>query len=146
MKNTAQKTRKKPNGRENRELTLMTLPAVVWYILFCYLPLFGIAFAFKQFTPVPGDSLFRNLFVNSSWVGLKNFSFLLRSSQMPQILFANDPDFVMGNRFVLAALQRGVYMHPWHNMFLSAAHTEADIDRVLQATDGALKAVAEQTS
>ena len=66
--------------------------------------------------------------------------------QMPQILFANDPDFVMGNRFVLAALQRGVYMHPWHNMFLSAAHTEADIDRVLQATDGALKAVAEQTS
>ena len=81
MKNTAQKTRKKPNGRENRELTLMTLPAVVWYILFCYLPLFGIAFAFKQFTPVPGDSLFRNLFVNSSWVGLKNFSFLLRSLQ-----------------------------------------------------------------
>ena len=87
MKNTVQKTRKKPNRRENRELTLMTLPAVVWYILFCYLPLFGIAFAFKQFTPVPGDSLFRNLFVNSSWVGLKNFSFLLRSSQMPQILF-----------------------------------------------------------
>lgn len=67
-------------------------------------------------------------------------------AQMPQILFAGDTDFALGNRFVLAALQRGVYMHPWHNMFLSAAHTEADIDRVLQATDGALKAVAEQTS
>jgi glutamate-1-semialdehyde 2,1-aminomutase len=33
-------------------------------------------------------------------------------------------------------------MHPWHNMFLSAAHQAADIDRVLEATDGALKQVA----
>jgi glutamate-1-semialdehyde 2,1-aminomutase len=35
-----------------------------------------------------------------------------------------------------------VYMHPWHNMFLSAAHQAADIDRVLEATDAALKQVA----
>jgi glutamate-1-semialdehyde 2,1-aminomutase len=33
-------------------------------------------------------------------------------------------------------------MHPWHNMFMSAAHQAADIDRVLEATDGALKQVA----
>ena len=32
-------------------------------------------------------------------------------------------------------------LHPQHNMFLSAAHTEADIDRALQATDGAMAAV-----
>jgi glutamate-1-semialdehyde 2,1-aminomutase len=43
---------------------------------------------------------------------------------------------------VVEALQRGVYMHPWHNMFLSAAHTMADIDRILEATDGALASVA----
>jgi len=35
-----------------------------------------------------------------------------------------------------------VYMHPWHNMFLSAAHQPADIDRVLEVTDAALKQVA----
>ena len=61
--------------------------------------------------------------------------------QMPQILFANDPDFAMGNRFVLAALQRGVYMHPWHNMFLCAAMTEADIDGVLNAAEDSLAAL-----
>jgi glutamate-1-semialdehyde 2,1-aminomutase len=62
--------------------------------------------------------------------------------QMPMIMFDDDPDFVLGHRFVLEVLRRGVYMHPWHNMFLSAAHQAADIDRVLEATDGALKQVA----
>jgi glutamate-1-semialdehyde 2,1-aminomutase len=63
--------------------------------------------------------------------------------QMPQIMFEDDADFVLGNRFVLEMLQRGVYMHPWHNMFLSAAHQAADIDRVLEATNEALKLVAQ---
>ncbi|SEM44172.1 aminotransferase class III-fold pyridoxal phosphate-dependent enzyme [Bradyrhizobium sp. OK095] len=62
--------------------------------------------------------------------------------QMPLVMFDDDPDFTLGHRFVLEALQRGVYMHPWHNMFMSAAHQAADIDRVLEATDGALKQVA----
>jgi glutamate-1-semialdehyde 2,1-aminomutase len=34
-------------------------------------------------------------------------------------------------------------MHPWHNMFLSAAHQAADIDRVLEATNEALRLVAQ---
>lgn len=73
--------------KTDRELFLLSLPAVVWYVLFCYLPLFGILFAFKQFSPKPGESLLKNLFVNSPWAGLKNFSFLFRSSEMPRILF-----------------------------------------------------------
>ncbi|MCR5108264.1 MAG: ABC transporter permease subunit [Lachnospiraceae bacterium] len=75
------------NRKETRELTLMSLPAIIWYGLFCYLPLFGIFFAFKHFTPRPGESLFKNLFINSPWAGLSNFSFLLRSSDMPGIIF-----------------------------------------------------------
>jgi glutamate-1-semialdehyde 2,1-aminomutase len=62
--------------------------------------------------------------------------------QMPMIMFDDDPDLLLGNRFVQQVLRRGVYMHPWHNMFLSAAHQAADIDRVLEATDAALKQVA----
>ena len=72
--------------KESRQLTLMTLPTVIWYALFCYLPLFGIFFAFKDFTPVPGDSLFENLFVNSPWVGLRNFSYLFRNPQYMDVL------------------------------------------------------------
>ena len=73
--------------KADRELFLMSLPAIIWYILFCYLPLFGIFFAFKHFTPKPGESLLANLFVNSPWAGFDNFSFLFRSSEMPRILF-----------------------------------------------------------
>ena len=73
--------------RDIIELTILALPAMVWFILFDYLPMFGVAFAFKQFTPVPGQPLLKNLFVNSPWVGLNNFSFLLRSSDMPRIMF-----------------------------------------------------------
>ena len=73
--------------KKNRDLTIMAVPAVIWFICFCYIPLFGICFAFKRFTPVPGESLFKNLFVNSKWSGLDNFSFLLRSSDMPGIMF-----------------------------------------------------------
>jgi glutamate-1-semialdehyde 2,1-aminomutase len=63
---------------------------------------------------------------------------------MPQILFENDADFALGNRFVIEALNRGAYLHPWHNMFLSAAHSEADIDEVLEATTGAFQAMRER--
>jgi glutamate-1-semialdehyde 2,1-aminomutase len=34
-----------------------------------------------------------------------------------------------------------VYLHPWHNWFLSAAHTDADIDAILARTDEAFAAV-----
>lgn len=63
--------------------------------------------------------------------------------QMPLMLFANDPDFAKGNRFCTAALREGVYFHPKHNMFLSTAHTDADIAQALRAADIGFAAVAE---
>lgn len=77
----------KSTRKEGRQLNLMTVPVIIWYALFCYLPLFGIAFAFKEFTPVPGESLFENLFVNSPWVGFRNFSYIFRNPQIRSIIF-----------------------------------------------------------
>lgn len=62
--------------------------------------------------------------------------------QMPVLLFDNDQDRRLGNAFCLEALARGVYLHPVHTLFLSAAHTAADIDLTLAATDEALAQVA----
>ena len=64
--------------------------------------------------------------------------------QMPTLLFDDDPDFAKGERFTLEALKRGVYLHPKHNMFLSTAHTEADIDFALEATKAAFDVLAAQ--
>jgi len=57
-----------------------------------------------------------------------------------------DADFAKGTLFCAEALARGAYLHPRHNMFLSLAHTEADIDRALVATDAAFAAVAARFS
>ena len=64
--------------------------------------------------------------------------------QMPQILFENDPDFRVGFAWGEAMLKRGVYVHPWHNMFFCAAMTEADIAFALDAADDAFAAVRAQ--
>ena len=45
---------------------LMVLPAVVWYIVWNYFPMYGILIAFKDY------SIFKGVF-KSEWVGLKNF-------------------------------------------------------------------------
>ncbi|MEM8853190.1 MAG: aminotransferase class III-fold pyridoxal phosphate-dependent enzyme [Pseudomonadota bacterium] len=62
--------------------------------------------------------------------------------QMPLVLFDGDPDIKKGNLFAATALRHGAFFHPWHNMFLSAAHSEADIDAALAATEPAFAAVA----
>lgn len=61
--------------------------------------------------------------------------------QMPQILFAEDPDFRTGYAWGEEMLKRGVYVHPWHNMFLCAAMTDADIDFALEAAEAAFAAL-----
>lgn len=61
--------------------------------------------------------------------------------QMPLILFENDNDFSKGSKFVQYLLSKGIYFHPWHNMFLSLAHTAEDIDLTLDAVDFAMKKI-----
>ncbi len=62
--------------------------------------------------------------------------------QMPTLLFDDDPDWKKGFAFCAEALRHGAYLHPKHNMFLSCAHTDADIDAVLDAADAGFRLVA----
>lgn len=61
--------------------------------------------------------------------------------QMPMVLFEDDADLAKGFAFCAEALRQGVYLHPRHTMFLSAAHGPAEIDRVLTAMDAAFGAI-----
>jgi len=63
---------------------------------------------------------------------------------MPLFLFDDDPDLRKGFCFSSEMLSRGVYVHPWHNMFLCAAMTPADIDGALDAAEGAFGALKRQ--
>jgi len=59
--------------KKNMNLTVLAIPGLIWFIIFCYLPMIGIVFAFKSFQ-ISG-SFFESL-INSPWVGLDNFKFI----------------------------------------------------------------------
>ena len=71
---------------DDLQLTLISLPTVLWYVAFCYLPLFGIVFAFKNYKVAPGKSFLYSLFVHSKWVGFDNFRFLFKSPDLSNII------------------------------------------------------------
>lgn len=61
--------------RRYKLLLLMLVPAVTYVLLFCYLPMFGVVLAFKDFN-------YRDGIFGSAWAGLKNFRFLFISNKL----------------------------------------------------------------
>jgi glutamate-1-semialdehyde 2,1-aminomutase len=61
--------------------------------------------------------------------------------QMPNVSFNDDNAFEKAMAFCATAIKHGAILHPRHNWFLCAAHTDADIERVLAATDEGFRAV-----
>ena len=61
---------------------------------------------------------------------------------MPYLTFAGDHGHRLASEFAAAAIRGGVYLHPRHNWFISAAMTDADVTRALTVTDQAFAAVA----
>ncbi|GAA3598165.1 aminotransferase class III-fold pyridoxal phosphate-dependent enzyme [Kineosporia mesophila] len=62
--------------------------------------------------------------------------------QMPHLSFADDPEMKKVFAFTDAAVRRGVLLHPWHNMFLAAAHTDEVVDEALARIEGAFEELA----
>lgn len=60
-------------------------------------------------------------------------------AQLPLIMLDDDPTGAKSYFWNNALLKRGVYFHPWHNMFIAAAMTDADIDHTVEASDEAFK-------
>ncbi len=55
---------------------------------------------------------------------------------------ADEGSFERSRTFAAACAARGVYLHPHHNWFVSAALGEADVARVLEVTEEAFREVA----
>lgn len=58
--------------KENLSLFLMTVPGIIFLILFNYLPMYGVVIAFKNYIPRKG-------IWGSPWVGFDNFKFFFTS-------------------------------------------------------------------
>ena len=55
--------------KKHKYLFLLLLPAIIWYLVFCYLPMYGAIIAFKELNYSLG-------IMRSPWVGLKYFRML----------------------------------------------------------------------
>lgn len=65
--------------KSTAELGILALPAVVWFIIFAYIPMFGIIIAFKDFEYAKG-------IFGSAWNGLENFKYLFATNDAFRIL------------------------------------------------------------
>ncbi len=71
--------------RDDTELTILALPTTVWFALFCYLPMFGIILAFKDYRIVEGSNFLTSL-LKSDWVAFENFEYFFGLRDFPMIL------------------------------------------------------------
>ena len=64
---------------KSRYYYLMILPALVFIIVICYIPMYGLIIAFENFKVSLG-------YLGSPWVGLRNFVDFFHSYSLPQLL------------------------------------------------------------
>lgn len=65
--------------KRNAELYLMVIPIVAFYIIFSYVPMYGIIIAFKDYVPIKG-------IIGSQWVGLVHFKDFISSYYFLRVL------------------------------------------------------------
>jgi glutamate-1-semialdehyde 2,1-aminomutase len=54
---------------------------------------------------------------------------------LPYLTFDDDPDLYHIQAFCRHMISRGIFLHPHHNWFICAAHTDEDIDYTLETAD-----------
>lgn len=64
--------------KRNRTLLLMSLPAILFFFVFCYIPMPGIYIAFVNYNYISG-------IFHSTFIGMKNFEFFLQSGDLWRI-------------------------------------------------------------
>lgn len=65
--------------KRNYILYLMILPVVLYFIIFAYVPMYGVQIAFKEFDPKLG-------FTGSPWIGFENFERFFSSYNFKSLL------------------------------------------------------------
>jgi putative aldouronate transport system permease protein len=71
--------------RSDTEYLVLSIPTIVWYLCFCYLPLFGVIIAFKTYRITSGAGFLTSL-LKSPWVGLSNFRGLFSNPDLGRIV------------------------------------------------------------
>lgn len=79
------KSYRKKWSKDDTELTLLSAPTLLWYIIFAYLPMFGIIIAFKTYKLSGGHGFLYSL-LHSEWAGFGNFKYFFTSNAFTMLL------------------------------------------------------------
>ena len=71
--------------RNDVELGALGFPTFLWFVLFSYLPMFGLIIAFKNYKITAGGSFLSNLF-QSEWFAFDNFKFFINNNTFGMLL------------------------------------------------------------
>ena len=82
----APKPRKKRWSKDDTELFLLSLPTLLWFLIFSYLPMFGVIIAFKVYKLAPGGHGFIYNLLTSDWAGFGNFKYFFTSNSFTMLL------------------------------------------------------------
>ena len=98
--------------KSNKILFLMLLPALIYFIVFCYIPMPGAYVAFVDY------NLNKGIF-GSKFIGLKNFEFLVKTGQLWNItkntLLYNLAFLIIGNVFqIILAIMLSEVRSKWY--------------------------------
>ncbi len=78
--------------KSSRFLIMMIIPAIVYYVLFCYVPMYGVLLSFAYYSPRAG--ILGSVFTN--WVGFDNF---MKIFELPEFWRA------FGNTMLIGSLK-----------------------------------------
>ena len=70
---------KKSKSSDNIQFALMSLPGFLLILVFCYIPMFGVILAFKEFNPRLG-------ILASEWVGFGNFKYFFMTPDFGMLM------------------------------------------------------------
>ena len=64
---------------KNRYLYLMAIPVVAFFVIFCYVPMYGVVISFLQYSPMKG-------ILGSKWVGFQHFISFFNSHYFERLM------------------------------------------------------------
>jgi putative aldouronate transport system permease protein len=109
---------------DQRYIMILVLPAVLWMLIFSYLPILGIILAFKEYNPFLGS--FLESFIKSPWVGINNFIEIFTDKYFLQALrntiYYSVLNLIIGFPFpIVFALLLNEIANVWFKKFVQTA-------------------------
>ena len=94
------KTKKRRIFKENLHLFILTIPGLIFLLVFNYLPMSGIVIAFKRYGPRLG-------IWGSEWVGFDNFKFFFESPDLWRLVRNTA---LYGSAFLVVDMIGGIFV------------------------------------